>query len=187
MVRGTGTSPALLKANGSSHSSGKFKVGGVRPQREGGLETSTEKGGVGTFAHTESPGPGSAAALPARTEPPHERACSASEGCPCQRDRQEPSPPPATPAWVSPESAAVEQGSRCLQSSPLGGCFCSTQQIATHPSHPSCIQPRHCCPPLWEYGEQKKWRPSSACLRGPSLPLAGKSPGLNPAGHQAQA
>lgn len=43
MVRATGTSPAPLKADGSSHSSGKFKLGGTRPARMGGLEA-TERG-----------------------------------------------------------------------------------------------------------------------------------------------
>lgn len=80
------------------------------------------------------------------------------------------SPAPTTrpsPAWAFPGSA-VEQGSGCLQSGPLVGLCGSDPTDRSPPHHPSVApvpNPRHRCPPVLEYGEQKKWRPFSACLK----------------------
>lgn len=77
-----GTSPAPLKANGSSRSSGRFKLGGVRPARTGTL-TPTQMGawaGAQGSTCARRAGPGSVAALSTRPGAASSRGPAVSEG-----------------------------------------------------------------------------------------------------------
>lgn len=146
-----GTSPAPLKANGSSRSSGRFKPGGVRPARTGTL-TPTQMGvwarAQGSTCARQScrAGPGSAAALPTRPGATSSGGSAASEG-----GSHQGSPSRVSTAGPALGSTAAERGSGCFQSScrarlqaPLP--FCSgrgeKRRPFLHTRGPSC--------PLWE-------------------------------------
>lgn len=169
-------SPAPLKANGSSHSSGKFKLGGVRPAKMGALEA-TGKGmragaqRTGFACQAPCPGPGPAAALhpctgaqlTKRPAKPLKAALNRSlvpRAAPC-------------PVWACPGSAAVEQGSGCLQSSPLTGLCCSEPTDHSPPCLPlssSVPNPGHRCPSVSEYRNRRNGGPSLHASGGPYCP-----------------
>lgn len=84
------------------------------------------------------------------------------------------------PAWASLGSAAVEQGSDCLQSGPLVGLCCSDLMDHNPPRLPlndSRAQPQAPLPFCFGIRGTEEMEALSACLRRPWLPPAGLSHG----------
>lgn len=162
-------SPAQLKADGSSHSLGEFKLGGVRPARMGGLETTEGvrvRAQCTVFACKGPPGPSSVAALPTRTGPSR----------PSTRGQAGPIPTALpSPAQASPESAVVEQSSGCLRSGP-----------PAHPSGAPRAIPGATALLWWNMGDRRNGGPF--CMPwGAIAPRCLEPWGPSPAGHPAQA
>ena len=161
-------SPAPPKANGSSRSSGRFKPGGVRPERTGTL-TPTQMGvwarAQGSTCTRQScrAGPGSAAALPTRPGATSSGGSAASEG---GSHRGSPSHvPTARPALGS---TAAEWGSGCFQSGcharlqaplPCSGAGREAEALSAHPR-----------PQLPALGASSCWAPGTG--PGPCPPTA---------------